>query len=203
MRSLSLSLAAVAEDSSVVVEGLKLFKSFEKPSDLAPDIRSIVYFIGVRYGASDDFEKLIKLHNSLTNADEIDEVAAELTATREPERAVRLLKMLKTDVRTQDLPHWMAWLMRNRYSTDIAWGWLQNNWQWIEDKYASDKSFDYFPRYAAMNFSYPKQLKEFRAFFEPKNELALKRAVELGVEEIQGRIAWRTKNEAAVKAWLG
>jgi hypothetical protein len=33
-------------------------------------------------------------------------------------------------------------------------------------------------------------------------ECQLERSIKLGVEEIEGRIAWRQKNERAVKDWL-
>lgn len=202
LRALALSLAAVAEDEQVIKEGLRLFKGFNKPSDLAPDIRSVVYFIAMRHGTDDDFEKLLDLHNSLTNADEIDELASELTSVRQPEKIEQLLKVLRSDVRSQDIPHWIAWLMRNRYSTDATWLWLQTNWGWIEEKFASDKSYDYFPRYVASAFSYQDQLKQFKAFFEPKSNIALQRPIKLGVEEIEARVAWRARNEQSVKNWL-
>jgi aminopeptidase N len=203
LRALILSLAAVAEEPTVIKAGLNKFKGFQKPADLAPDIRSVVYFIAIRYGTEANFKKLLKLHRELTNADEIDELAAELTSTRKPDQIKSLLKALKSEaVRPQDIPHWIAWLMRNRYSTDLTWEWLQQNWSWLESKFASDKSYDYFPRYVAMSFSYPDQLKQFKAFFEPKSNIALDRAIKLGIEEIEARVAWRQRNEQAVKDWL-
>jgi aminopeptidase N len=202
LRALALSLAAVAHDQQVVDEGLRLFKGFKKPADLAPDIRSVVYYIVVRYGSDADFDNLLELHNSLTNADEIDELASELTSARHPAQIQKLLETLKKDVRSQDIPHWIAWLMRNRYSTDATWDWLQKNWGWIEEKFSSDKSYDYFPRYVAMSFSYPAQLKQYKAFFEPKSNIALERPIKLGIEEIEARVAWRVRNEQAVKDWL-
>jgi aminopeptidase N len=202
LRALALSIAAVAGDESVIKEGLARFKAFRQPADLAADIRSTIYFIAVRYGDDQDFERLVGLYRSLGNADEKDEVAAELTATRNPDKIRRLLEMIKTDVRLQDAPTWFAWLMRNRYATELAWQWLNENWQWIEKNYASDKSFDRFPRYAAMVFSRPEQLVEYKTFFEPKLNVALERPVALGIEEIEGRIAWRQRNEEPVTKWL-
>jgi aminopeptidase N len=202
LRGLALILAAAAEDDAVIKEGLKRFKNFKKPSDLSSDIRSAVYFIGVRFGGVPDFEKLVGLHDSLTNADEIDEIAADLTSARKPQQVKQLLEMVKKNVRAQDVPHWVAWLMRNRYSTDACWDWIQKNWDWIEEKFASDKSYDYFPRYVAMAFSYPDQLAQYRIFFEPKINVALERPIKLGIEEIEGRIAWRQTNEQPVKDWL-
>jgi aminopeptidase N len=203
LRALAVSLSAAAKDQATIAEGLKRFKYFKKPSDLASDIRQAVYFIGVRYGGKADFDKLVKLHKSLNNAEEKDEIAAELTASRNPEQIERNLKTITgPDVRAQDAPTWFAWLMRNRYATDRTWQWLTDNWQWVESKYSTDKSYDRFPRYAAMAFSYPKQLADYKKFFVPRSDTALERAIKLGIEEIEGRIEWRHKNEAAVKLWL-
>jgi len=203
LRGLALSLAAAAEEPAVIKEGLKLFKNFSEPADLAPDIRSVVYFIGARHGSDADFNRLLKLHESLNNADEKDEVASELASARQPAKIKKLLTMITSPkVRLQDAPTWFAWLMRNRYGTDATWQWLQDNWAWVERNYGSDKSYDRFPRYAAMVFSKPEQLAQYKAFFEPKSNLALERAIKLGIEEIEGRIGWRQRNEQPVKDWL-
>jgi aminopeptidase N len=203
LRTLLLSMAAVAEDEQVIKEGLSLFNLFKQPSDLAPDIRSVVYFIAVRYGTKADFERLVKLYKSLNSADEKDEVVSELTASREPANIKQLLDMVTSeDVRLQDAPTWFAWLIRNRYATDAAWQWLHDNWDWVQGNYGDDKSYDRFPRYAAGAFSYPTQLEAYKKFFEPKSNVALERPIKLGIEEIEGRVAWRQRNEQPVKDWL-
>jgi hypothetical protein len=50
--------------------------------------------------------------------------------------------------------------------------------------------------------SKPQQLKAFQDFFEPKTNIALERSIRLGIEEIEGRIDWRTRNEQPIKDWL-
>lgn len=203
LRALALSLAAAAEDEKVIKHGLRLFSDFKRPSDLQPDIRSVVYFIGVRYGNDSDFEKLLSLHNRSVNADERDEIAGDLTATRDEKKIKQLLAMIDgPHVRLQDVSTWFAWLMRNRYATDLTWQWLVDNWEWIDKKFGDDKSYDRFPRYVAMVFSKTEQLNSFKSFFEPRLNIALSRPIKLGVEEIVSRIAWRESNEQAVKDWV-
>ncbi len=203
LRGLALSLAAAAEDESVLKKGLELFKKFEKPSDLAPDIRSVVYFIGIRHGTDKDFEKMLNLHNKSSNADEKDEIASDLTTTRDEIKLRQLLKMITgPNVRLQDTSTWFAWLMRNRYATDLTWRWLKDNWDWIESKFGDDKSYDRFPRYAAMVFSKKQDLQSYKEFFEPILNIALERSIRLGIEEIESRVAWRKANEQSVRNWV-
>lgn len=204
LRGLVLSLAAGAKVPEILDEGLKRFTSFKSPSDLSPTIRSVVFFIGARYGSDADFLKLLKLHNENTNADERDELAGGLTSTKKPEHYTKLLNMLTGDeIRRQDLMHWWVWLLRNRYSKQAAWDWLVNHWDWIEKEFAGDKSYGFYARYAGSIYSRDEELKKFSDFFVPKKDvIALSRDISLGEQEIKSRIAWRARNEAAVKAWL-
>ena len=138
------------------------------------------------------------------DGDERDELAGALATTKEPKHYQQLLSLLTTDtVRRQDLMHWYVWLLRNRYARSDTWQWLISHWDWIDTAMSSEKTYAYFPRYAGSIFSRPDQLKQFRAFFDPlKDVVALNREISLAEQEITSRIAWRERNETAVKAWL-
>ena len=204
LRGLIVSLATGAKVPAVLEEGAKRFAVFKQPSDLPASTRAIVYFVGARYGSSADFDKLLQLHNTSTSAEDRDEYAGALTSVKDPERYQTILDMLTgTDIRRQDLMHWFVWLLRNRYARADAWVWLTQHWDWIEAEYASDKSYSYFARYGGSIFSRPAELEQFASFFEPKKSIvALTRDITLAQQEIASRIAWRQRNEAAVKAWL-
>jgi aminopeptidase N len=204
LRGLAISLAAGAKNQAVIDEGLKRFASFAKPSDLSASTRGVVYYCGARYGAEADFKKLLKLHDTLQNADEKEEVAAGLTSVKKPEHIQTLLEMF-TDgsIRRQDLLHWYVWLLRNRYSREATWQWLTEHWDWVVEQFEDEKGFGMFARYAGSMFSKQAELKKFLDFFGPKRDvIALARDVTLGEQEIKSRVAWRARNEAAVKAWL-
>jgi len=204
LRALAISLAAGAKVQSIIDEGLQRFKKTKKASDLAASTRSIVYFIAARHGDNDDFKKLLTMHHENTNADERDELAGGLTGTKDEKQYLQLIELLKTDeIRRQDLMHWWVWLLRNRYSKQAAWKWLVSNWGWIEQEFAGDKSYGFYARYAGSIFSRPAELKQFTDFFDDKREvIALARDIALGEQEVKSRIAWRERNEQAVKDWL-
>ncbi|OGL35050.1 hypothetical protein A3F65_01775 [Candidatus Saccharibacteria bacterium RIFCSPHIGHO2_12_FULL_47_16b] len=204
LRSLALSLAASAEVADVLLEGHKRFAAFQKPSDLAADIRDVVYYITARFGSSADFNKLVKIYKALENADEKNEIAGALSSTRNDNQIKTLLSMMTTDdVRRQDTTSWFISLLSNYYARDLTWRWLVDNWDFIEVNFAGDKSYSTFPKYAAAVLSRPNELVNYKRFFEPKLKvLALERAISLGIEEIEARIAWRKYNEATTKKWL-
>ncbi len=204
LRGLTHSMAAGAKSQTIIDEGKQLFAKFKKPSDLSASTRTVIYYIGARYGSLADFQKLLGLYKTTPNADDKDELASALTSAKEPRRYEALIKLLKTDeVRRQDLMHWFVWLLRNRYSRTAAWQWLVSEWPWLEKEFASDKSYGYFARYPGGIFSRPDELKQFKKFFEPKKSIvAMGRDITLAEAEITSRIAWRQRNETAVKAWL-
>jgi aminopeptidase N len=204
LRGLAYSLAAGAKTKSVLDEGLKHFASFTKPADLPASTRTVVYYIGARYGTDADFQKLLDLYHATRNADEREEIAGAMTGTKEPKRYQQLFKLLKTDaVRRQDFFHWYIWLLRNRHTRQDMWDWLVGEWDWLEQQFGSDKNLSYFARYPGSVFSRPKELKQFTDFFESKKSIvSMGRDISLAEAEIASRIAWRQRNEAAVKAWL-
>lgn len=204
LRGLIYSLAAGAKLQTVIDEALLRFAHFQKPSDLPASTRGVVFFVGARYGTEANFNKLLDLYSSCKSADEKDEIASGLTSVEDSKRSKQLLDLLKTDtIRRQDLMHWFAWLLRNRYSRASAWRWLQENWTWLEQEFASDKSYGYFARFGGGVFSHPEELEDFTKFFEPKKSVvALARDITLAQQEIQSRVAWRERNEKAVKKYF-
>jgi hypothetical protein len=204
LRGLAYSLAAGGKIPAILDEGLKRFRASKQPADLSASTRGVAYYIAARFGTEADFEKLLKLYSSITNADEKDEIASGLTSVKEASRYKQLIDLLTTEViRRQDLMHWYVWLLRNRYSRPATWQWLTSHWDWIMQEFSSDKSFSYFARYAGGVFSRPDELKQFQSFFGPKKDIvAMSRDIILAEQDITSRIAWRERNETAVKQWL-
>jgi len=204
LRGLAQIIASGAKAQPVIDEALRRFAAFSKPADLPSSTRSVIYHIAARHGSDADFSKLLKAYRSTQNADDRDELASGLTGTKTPKHYKQLLGLLTgEEIRRQDLMHWFAWLLRNRYSRTSAWQWLVENWDWIEQEFASEKSYGFFARFVGSVFSREAELKQFLDFFEPKKSVvALNRDITLGEAEIRSRIAWRQRNETAVKTWL-
>jgi aminopeptidase N len=204
LRGLSISLAAGAKTPSVLKEGTRRFAAFTQPSDLAASTRTVVYFIGARYGTAADFQKLLSLYHATNNADEREEITSALCTTYDPDQIDVLIKMFKTDdIRNQDLMHWYVWLLRNRHACAATWKWVTTEWDWIMDEFSGEKTFGSFARYPGSTFTTEAEQAQFIEFFDPKKEIiAMTRDIVLAEQEIASRVAWRVRNEDTVKAWL-
>ena len=197
-------MASHAEEPAVVAEAQRRFKAMNRPEDVEPDLRGVVYGTAARTGGEAEYEKLLKLHDESPSSEERVALAAALTGFKQPELIERTLAMIRTDrVRLQDVGYWIAYSFSNRHAKRQTWQWLQANWQWLEDNMGKDLSFYRMPLYVARSFSEASFLEEFQAFFGPMAKLpAFERPVAQAIETIQWQSAWRGRDLATVKAFF-
>ncbi len=203
LRRTMASLALSSENKEVIKAALDRYKQ-TTPEKLDAEFRSLLMSAAVRFGDSDIIDNLIKIHNQTPSADLRDDICGALTTTKDPKVIDRLLMMLtdKEQVRPQDIIRWYAYLLRNKHSRKAAWKWLNRNWDWLTATFANTKSYD-FPRYAASFMNSVEWLSEYKKFFLPKiDDPALTRAIKIGVSEIEARVEWRKRDEAAVVEWF-
>ncbi len=206
LRATITGLGVYAKDEVVIKEALALFAAYQKDAAAVPgELRSIVFSAAVRAKVKGAFDYLLELEENTANVDLKQDICSALTSCEQPAEVQTLLGRLKDadKVRPQDLQRWIAYLLRNRHGREASWKWLRDNWAWIEKTYDGDKSYDYFPRYAASAFNTPQLLEEYKVFFEPKtSDLALTRNIVMGIEEIANRVAWLERDLGSVKKQL-
>ena len=181
-----------AEDKSVIDEAIRRAHS-DKLELLNPELRSILLSASVRYGDDEAFiEQLIERYAHEVSPDLKSDIRSALTSTRDKTLIARLLALLTdTDViRTQDTAYWFIYTLSNRHGRTLAWNWMRENWGWIEETFGSDKSYDNFPRYTGQILMTRAELAEYDTFFKPMIvNVGLKRAIEMGMTDLSGRVA--------------
>jgi aminopeptidase N len=206
LRATILGLGAYAEEPAIVDHALKLFESYKsKPDSVPAELRGIVFAVPIKQATPGAFDYLLKLHDGTQNSDLKADVCGALTATKSPKEAEKLLARI-TDaklVKPQDADRWLIYLTRNRYTREIGWQWMVDNWDWLEKTYKEDKSYDMLPRYAAGACNTPEWAKKFEDFFVPKlDQIVLKRNIQMGLEEIAARVAWLTRDLSGVQKFF-
>ncbi len=205
LRSTILSMMLYGETKPVIDVALAMYH--DAPLDkLDPELRPLIISAAVRHGDDETiFDTLLAAHKASNSAELQQDIAAALTSTKNPERLAQILALLKDEsvVRPQDAARWFVWTIRNRDGRELAWQWLQQNWDWIVKTFGGDKSYDDFPRYAASSLVTRPQFDEYRTFFTPmQQEPALARVITVGLSEIEGRVDLIERDNAAVRAAL-
>lgn len=207
LRATILGLNSYADEPTVVARSLELFERYRagEEAPVSTELRGIVFGAAVKANVDGAVDWLLDQYATTHNSDLRQDIAGALSATHEASIAERLLAAVKDPkiVKPQDADRWVFYLLRSRYVGDIAWDWMEANWSWIEETYSHDKSYDYFPRFAAGVVNTPAKAARYDDFFGPKsNILSLQRNIEIGQAEITARLAWLERDLAAVRAFF-
>lgn len=204
LRSLIIGLMLYGEDKVAEKYCQELFAQGVESID--PEIRHLVIGTIVKQAEEESvITDLLSLYKTTHSADLREDICSGITSARK-DKYIQLLLHAFTDsevIRRQDLFRWFAYMMRSRYSREATWQWMTAHWDWIEQHFAGDKSYDDFPHYAAAGLVTREQLANFKAFFTPKRGIpALTRNIDLGIKDIEGRLALIERDQAAVRAAL-
>jgi aminopeptidase N len=206
LRSIIISMMLYSERKDIVDKALEYYKDtpLEK---LDPELRPLIVGTAVRQDTSGKLvDELLKKYTSTTLSELQQDIASAITSTKNPSIIERLLATIPDTkvIRTQDSIRWYVWLQRNRYGRTVAWQWIRDNWKsWVEKTFDGDKSYDVFPSYIANSLMTSAQLKEYKTFFTPLLTVpSLKRNIEIGIGELQGRVELIERDEKAVQKAL-
>jgi aminopeptidase N len=204
LRSTMLGLMLYSERPEIINEALRRY-TLDGIAQLDPELRPSILLAAVRYGEGTIVDDLLSLHHSTQSSELKEDIASALTGTKNPEVIQRLIGLFKDKqtIRSQDFPRWFVWLLRNRYGRTLTWQWLRDNWQWVEQTYKGDHSYDMIPRYVASSLVTKDQLEEYTSFFTPlKSEPSLSRNIAIGIKELTGLVALEERDSPAVRRAL-
>lgn len=200
LRHTALALMIASEDSAAIDEALSLYSK-----DLAKidaELRPSILATAVKHGDKSVVSDLVELYPKVGSDIQLD-ITSALTSTKDPATAKRIIsKALGQNgfVRNQDLMRWVAMFVRNRYTREAMWEFIVHEWKWLEETLAGSKSFDYLPTYLASAMSSKDWQKKYHALFnEHESNKVLARNIQVGYADIAARVAWRERDEQAIK----
>lgn len=192
IRSSILGHMIYAEDEKAISKALEIFENSPNLEEIDAEIRALILIAKIRNDESPELiSKFLELYQSTSNVDFRDDLMSAMTSTKSEATVRILLEKMKDSkvVRPQDLTSWFVHLLRNAHARELTWVWLRENWDFVDQTFGDDKSYNDFPRYAGAILRTEKHLAEFAEFFLPmKKEPALTRAIEMGEREISARI---------------
>ena len=206
LRGTILGLGAYAEVPEVINHAQSLFTQYKTDTSVvSAELRGIVFVVAVKTQHDNALNYLLDLYKSTSSSDLQRDISGALTATRQETEAAQLLELVKDAkvVKPQDADRWVFMLLRNRYIKQLTWQWMEDNWDWIEETYKQDKSYDYFPRIAASVVATKEEAEKYEAFFGPKESIPiLARNIAIGREEISARLAWLSRDLTKIQSFF-
>ncbi len=206
LRQTMVSLMIGGEDKAAIGEAQKRFAEVDDLQSLPAELRASILAANVRSGDTESVvARLLKEYPSATADVQLD-ITGAVTATKDPVIGKKILEQAigkNGFVRTQDIMRWLAYALRNRYMRQEAWEFITQNWDRIKALLDNSKSYDFLPIYCANVITTEEWSNKYTSFFEPLiNDKSLHRNILVGSADIAARIAWRTRDEQAILAWL-
>ncbi|MFZ2836514.1 MAG: M1 family metallopeptidase [Candidatus Saccharimonadales bacterium] len=202
LRANIIGLMIYGEDADAIATALDTYARTPL-SELDPELRGLIISAAVRHSKDTTIiDTLLDQYRASSSAELQQDIACGVTSTKDTDAIKQLLSTLtdNSTIRSQDTGRWFVWLLRNRDGRSLTWQWLRDNWTWIEQTFAGDKSYDDYPRYSAGVLSTKAQLEEYRAFFTPLSTVpALTRVIAIGIVEIEGRVNLIERDSQAVR----
>lgn len=196
LRSTLAGLLLYSNHKKTVDELIDLSRTIELDK-VRGDMRFIIFCVIAKYGSKTEFAKLLKLHDQTPDPFVRLNALSALSTTSDPDHIALLLhRLLNTSlIKPQDLQKWYVALLKNPDARSETWEWMVNNWGAISKLLETDKLYDVFPTASAYILSTSEWSQRYTEFFiDKKDIISLRRAIEIGLIELQFRANLISKN---------
>ena len=188
LRANLMALDYYAEDEDRFRELVKMYDDDYTKMDA--EIRSDILAAKV-YLEPEFTSECVKKYQKINDPDVKFDYLAAACLVRDKKALSKLLALLGENeiVKPQDQLYLFIWLYRNPKSRIQVFDWLVSNWDLVK-KIGGDKSLVSYPTVLAHLARTEEEYTKYRELFEPMlNNPSLKRAVEIGLNEIKARVA--------------
>ena len=198
LRDYILGFALYAEDEKTINALASLYDT--DYNKINAEIRGDVLAAKFRRDGEEDFGYMLDYYKKESNPTIKAEILSTISDARTSKNIKKLVELLEKPeiVRPQDHAYLYAYMLSNYWTRGIAYDWCYSHWDYILEL-TSDKSIDDYARISASRVRTREDADKFYQFFDQKkNDLALKRTIEVARFDIEARLTWIKNNTASV-----
>lgn len=205
-----LLLSAVANGHQKSLEkAVRIFEAWSKDgAAFNPNLRTVVYRAAIKLDEAKAWGPIKKEWESGASIDGKDFCISALGHIRDADLISQKLLPFLFDISSESVAsadmHTLASAMAaNSVARPMLWQYLQANWQQATTKMANPVVLDRFIRVTLQKFTDAKYIGEMDNFFKEKDTSAFDRTLEQVKDAVRGRAAYRERDAAVLKEWLG
>ena len=198
--------AGMAGDEKIIAAAKDMFNKYMAGDKTAlhPNIRGSVFSMALKYGGSEEYDKLVKFYHTSTSGDERNTALRSLGRARDPALIQRTLDLiLSGDVKSQDLYLPASGLRSHPEGIEALFTWLTEKWPEVQRRLSGQA-----PILCSMvtictgGFSRRDQLDRVDAFFAGIDTKTFEQPLAQTKDSIRSKIAWIERDGSDVAAWV-
>lgn len=206
LRSMMINVAGYHGMLSVIVEASHRFDCYLQDSEaLDPNLRAAVYNIVVADGGKRRYDQMIDLYRLATMSEEKNRCLRALGSVKDLYLLRHALEFgFSSEVRSQDMMYVIAGVAGNPLGRDVAWKFLQENWQEFKDRYHGG-AISLFSRVIGMvtsQFVHEEKACEIEEFFRSHGASGAKRTIQQSLERVRWNAQFLASSREAAGQWL-
>ncbi len=191
-------------DRETLEEASRRFQDYvEDPTSLNPDLKDFVFVLAAREGERSVYDTLWELEKAATLDDEKARFLRALATPKIDSLLRETLERSMTDeVRSQDTILVVSDVGSNRYGRNIAWEFIQDNWEELDRRYGKTGHLAGRLVGVTESFTTLDQAQEVEEFFRVHPVPAAKMKVQQALERIRLNAKWLEVNGEGLAAWF-
>ncbi|XP_042237280.1 endoplasmic reticulum aminopeptidase 1-like isoform X3 [Homarus americanus] len=206
LRSEVLWAAVQCGNSHAIQEAQQRFSSWRTNNDsIPPNLRSVVYSTGVRYGTEEDWRHCWQVYNSSSIPSEKGLMLKAMAQTRDPWLMQQYLEYTldATKIRPQDVMTVLKQVSKNPGGRLSAWRMVRQHWSQISQLFGHGSfTMGAIIKAVTSPFTSSFDLGEVEAFFKDVDVGPGERALAQALETIRLHIQWHEHNLDSLTSWL-
>ena len=201
LRSALIYAAGHYGDAAVVKEAKRRFAARDE-QPIHADLRATVYALVAEYGGDREHEALVAMYRAADVPEEKNRISRALGQFKSAKLIKKTLAFaLSADVRPQDSPRAIAWVLANADGRDLAWEFMQDKWDELHRRYSSGGHI--LPHLLAplSAFTDKARAAEIVAFFKKHPAPGAARTLTQVEEKIRSNDAWKKRDLKKLEKW--
>ncbi len=204
MRSVIFSaLGRLGEKQVVNYAVATMHKIKLKKNNLSPDLRSVIYYTSAAWGGKAEYNKLMALYQTAPTQEEKDRIARSLAYVKSPNLVKQFLRFaLSNKVRNQDAPFLLASAIRNPYSRQQAWRFIESNWTELTKRFGFGGNLLNRIIQSLGSVTSHNEAKNIEAFFKRNPAPGAAMTLRQVLEKAHSQASWKEREYSAIDQWL-
>src|SRR3989344_2072883 len=203
LRSIVLSAFGSNGDKGTIQKAGEIFAEIVlNKSKIDPDLRGVVYNLVAENGGEKEYLKLKNLYSNSPFQEEKDRIFRALCFFKNIKLLKKSLDMAFSDqMRAQDRFKAISFIWANPVGRDLAWEYVQSNWESITKTFAGGHLYPRFIQSAAY-FTDNKKADEIEKFFKKNPSVGLERTIAQVTEQISANDLWLKRDKSKLSNFL-